>query len=118
VYDEAFTLVSSLQSLNSEEYWNDLYLHHRDHHVEDFFDIENIPPLQESWLTAEELWQRQHSKNSTIEQEDITTLPSTSTNSIRNNDATSNTINEIQPRNLIDDLNSNATASPHTSDGI
>jgi Reverse transcriptase (RNA-dependent DNA polymerase) len=118
VYDEAFTSVSSFQSLNSEEYWNDLYLHHRDHYVEDFFDIENIPPLHDSWLTAEELRQRQCSTTSTNEQEDITTVPSTSSNSLTSNDATSNTINEIQPRNLIDDLNSNATSSPHTLDGI
>jgi hypothetical protein len=41
--------VVSSQSLDSEEYWNDLCLNHQDHYVEDFYDIEQIPPLYESY---------------------------------------------------------------------
>jgi hypothetical protein len=113
VYDEAFTSVTSSQSLNFEKYWNDLYLHHRDHYVEDFFDQQNIPPLNESWLTPEELQQRQQQRSPPV----ITANSPIWTNSPSNINVESNSsdtevfhdaLESVQPQNLLEDLNTNA----------
>jgi hypothetical protein len=58
VYDETFMSVASKQVLDDDTYWNDLFLHHRDHYLEEINDPTLIPSLHDSWLTSEEIQHR------------------------------------------------------------
>jgi hypothetical protein len=115
VYDKTFTTVTSSQSLDCEEYWNDLYLHHRDHYVENFYNMQDIPPLHESWLTPEETIQRRLIPTTT------TILDNNPSNNTTPTDITStkdevfhDALETIQPRNLLEDLDTSTTSTPNT----
>jgi hypothetical protein len=66
-------------------------------------------PLHESWLTQEEIEQRKKTTPMTSFNDNSTTLPSTLTEA--EVDAFHDAVQNIQPWNLIKDLNSNANTS-------
>lgn len=57
VFDEKFLSVSSARPsiLESQEFWSDLFLNHRDHYLEDNTDLSTIPTLHPDWLTIDEI---------------------------------------------------------------
>jgi hypothetical protein len=92
-----FTSVASSQVLNEEDYWNDLFLNHRDNYLEDMPPDHSIPPIHDSWLTTEELKQRYlRSSVPTFQPESSPSMPLASPNTLASDD--------INPRNLLDDL--------------
>jgi hypothetical protein len=103
---------TSLQSLDCKECWNDQYLHHRNHYVEDFTDSQHIPPLHESRLTLEETIQRQ----STIIRTPSMT-PNNSGPTIIEQEIFHDAVDTIQPRNLLEDLDTNIS-TPTTDSSV